>query len=134
MELHGQTEPFPGSYLQGLLQHGSRLLPVRVLTEGAHADLLVQVDVVPEGNCSYSACRRSLDLRVHENPSTYSPHVRSDTISNDSSHLYFSVRVVGSGIHQVKNKELHGLTEVFAVQRGEVEKDVNRHLEGQKPD
>lgn len=66
MELHRQTEPFPGSYLQGLLQHGSRLLPVRVLAEGADADLLVQVDVVPEGNCSYSACRCSLDLRVHE--------------------------------------------------------------------
>lgn len=63
----------------------------------------------------------------------YSPHVRSDTISNNSSHLYFSVRVVGSGIHQIKNKELNGLTEVFTVQRGEVKKDVNRHLKGQTP-
>lgn len=64
MKPHGQTQPFPGSYLQRLLQHGSRLLPVRVLTESAHVDLLVQVDIVPEGNRSYSACRCSLDLRV----------------------------------------------------------------------
>lgn len=62
VKLHGQSEPVPGSYLQRLLQHGGRLLPVGVLTEGAHADLLVQVDVVPEGNRSYSASRCGLDL------------------------------------------------------------------------
>lgn len=62
MKLHSEADPVSGLYLQGLLQHSGRLLPVRVLAEGADADLLVQVDVVPEGNCSYSACRRRLDL------------------------------------------------------------------------
>lgn len=33
------------------------------MTEGAEADIRVQVDIVPEGNCSDTACRRSLDLK-----------------------------------------------------------------------
>lgn len=52
VDLHGETDPVRRSHLQGLLQHRSRLLPVRVLAQGADADFLVQVDVVPEGNRS----------------------------------------------------------------------------------
>lgn len=52
VELHGETDPVPDSYLQGLLQNNGCLLPVRSPVEGAHADLLVQVDVIPEGNRS----------------------------------------------------------------------------------
>lgn len=62
VKLHRQTQPLPRPDLQRLLQHGGRLLPVGVLTQGADADLLVQVDVVPEGNRGYPARRRSLDL------------------------------------------------------------------------
>ena len=62
VKLHGEADPVTSSHLQGLLQHNSRLLPVRVLAEGADTDVLVQIDVVPEGNCSYSACRCRLDL------------------------------------------------------------------------
>lgn len=62
VKLHSEADPVTSVYLQGLLQHNSRLLPVRVLAEGADADVLVQIDVVPEGNCSYSACRCRLDL------------------------------------------------------------------------
>lgn len=62
VKLYSKTDPVSSSYLQGLLQHDGRLLPVRVLAEGADTDVLVQADVVPEGNCSYSSCRCSLDL------------------------------------------------------------------------
>ena len=62
MKLHSQKDPVSSLYLQGLLQHSGRLLPVRVLAQGADADLLVQVDLVPEGNCCYSARGCSLDL------------------------------------------------------------------------
>lgn len=62
VKLHSEVDPVSGSDLHRLLQHHGRLLPVRVLAEGADADLLVQVDVVPEGNRGYSACRCSLDL------------------------------------------------------------------------
>lgn len=74
VKLHSEADPVTSLYLQGLLQHNSRLLPVRVLAEGADADVLVQIDVVPEGNCSYSASRcrpdlgdRDIVLMVHEN-------------------------------------------------------------------
>lgn len=63
MQLHGEADLVPGSDLHGLLQHDGRLLPVRVLAQGADADLLVQVDVVPEGNGGYSAGRCSPHLR-----------------------------------------------------------------------
>lgn len=62
VKLHCEADPISGLDLQGLLQHSSCLLPVGVLTEGADTDVLVQVDLVPKGNSSYSACRRSLDL------------------------------------------------------------------------
>lgn len=44
------------------------------------------------------------------------------------SYLYFSVSVVCIGIHKVKNKELHRLTEVPALQCGEVQKHMDRYL------
>ena len=62
VKLHSQMDPVSSLYLQGLLQHNSCLLPVRVLAECADTDILVQVDLVPEGNCSDSACRCGLDL------------------------------------------------------------------------
>lgn len=52
VKLHSEVDPVSGSYLQGLLQHNGGLLPVRVLAQGADTDLLVQVDVIPEGDCS----------------------------------------------------------------------------------
>lgn len=64
VKLHGEADPLSCSYLQRLLQNDGGLLPVSSLAEGAHADLFVQVDVIPEGNCSYSACRCSLDLFI----------------------------------------------------------------------
>lgn len=62
IELHSESHPVSSSYLQGLLQNHGRLLPVRPLAKGADADVLVEEDVVPEWNCSYSSCRCGLDL------------------------------------------------------------------------
>lgn len=64
MELHREKDPVSSQDFEGLLQHSSCLPPVGVLAEGADADLLVQVDVVPEGNGSYSACSCGLDLGI----------------------------------------------------------------------
>lgn len=62
VKLHGEADPLSCLYLQGLLQNNGGLFPVSSLAEGAHTDLFVQVDVIPEGNCSYPACTCSLDL------------------------------------------------------------------------
>lgn len=48
------------------------------------------------------------------------------------SHLYFSVGVVCSGIHQVQNKELNRLTEMLTFQCGEVQKHMDRYLKDQR--
>lgn len=62
MNLDSHVDPVSGPDLQGLLQHHGRLPPVRVLAQGADADVPVQVDVVPEGDRSDSASGRSLNL------------------------------------------------------------------------
>ena len=43
-------------------------------------------------------------------------------------YLDFSVGVVCVGIHKVKNEELHRLTEMPALQGGEVQKHMNWYL------
>jgi len=45
-------------------------------------------------------------------------------------YLDLSVGVVGAGGHQVQDKQLHGLTEVPALQRGEVQEHMDRYLGG----
>ena len=62
VELHGEADPVSSSHLKGFLQNDGSLHPVGVLAEGADADLLVQVDPIPEGNCCYSASSHGLDL------------------------------------------------------------------------
>lgn len=71
VELHVQAHPVSGSHLQGLLQHRRRLLPVRVVAQGADADFRVQVDVVPERDRRDSACVCGLDLKADRERSAF---------------------------------------------------------------
>ncbi|PWA30751.1 hypothetical protein CCH79_00009205 [Gambusia affinis] len=93
-----QTDPVSRLDLQGILQNGSGLLPVGVPAESADADIRVQLDLVPEGNGSNPASRGGLHL------------------------------VVFVDIHEVQNKELQSLTEMSALQSGEIQKNMNRNL------
>lgn len=66
VDLHVQADPVSSSHLQGLLQHRRRLLPVRVVAQGADAVFRVQVDVVPERDRRDSPCMCGLDLEERE--------------------------------------------------------------------
>lgn len=55
VEPDAEADPLSSADRQWLLEDHRRLLPVRVLTEGADALLGVQMDLVPEGNGSHLA-------------------------------------------------------------------------------
>lgn len=55
MKLHIKADPVSRLDLERLREDHSRLLPVRVPAQRADADLLIQIDLIPEGNGRYSA-------------------------------------------------------------------------------
>lgn len=71
VDLHVQADPVSSSHLQGLLQHRRRLLPVRVVAQGADAVFRVQVDVVPERDRRDSPCMCGLNLEEKDQSSFF---------------------------------------------------------------
>lgn len=120
VKLHSKTDPVSSLNPEGLLQNNSCLLPVRVPAEGAHADFLVQVDLVPEGNrcnpaswdglhlwggnrCLIWCCLMEEYLLLYRGPFVkLQSHVKSRNLrylaSQKINWFYFSVHVIYSFI------------------------------------
>lgn len=80
VDLHVQADPVSSSHLQGLLQHRRRLLPVRVVAQGADAVFRVQVDVVPERDRRDSPCMCGLDLEERDQSSVFCGHISTSNV------------------------------------------------------